>query len=84
MPWTEGGAKPLSHPGCPRFYLFIHGNTHRERQRHRQREKQAPHRKPDVGLDPWTLGSLPEPKEDAQPLSHPDIPSGPISKNISE
>ena len=26
--------------------------TQRERQRHRQREKQAPHREPDVGLDP--------------------------------
>ena len=21
-PWTEGGAKPLSHPGCPVFPLF--------------------------------------------------------------
>ena len=34
----------------------------RERQRHRQREKQAPCRKPDVGLDPRNLGSRPEPK----------------------
>ena len=42
----------------------------RERQRHRQREKQAPCRKPDVGLDPGTPGSRPEPKADAQPLSH--------------
>ena len=25
----------------------------------------------DVGLDPRTLGSQPEPKADAQPLSHP-------------
>ena len=24
-----------------------------------------------MGLDPRTLGSLPEPKEDAQPLRHP-------------
>ena len=27
MPWAEGGAKPLSHPGCPlpvNFYLFIY------------------------------------------------------------
>ena len=29
----------------------------RERQRHRQREKQAPHREPDVGLDPGFPGS---------------------------
>ena len=47
-----------------RFYLFIH-ETHRERQRHRQREKQAPCGEPDVGLDPRTLGSQPEPKADA-------------------
>ena len=42
-----------------------------EKQRHRQREKQAPCREPDVGLDPGTPGSRPEPKADAQPLSHP-------------
>ena len=44
-----------------RFYLFIH-ERHRERgggQRHRQREKQAPHRKPDMGLDPGSPGSHP-------------------------
>ena len=46
----------------------------RERQKHRQREKQAPCREPDVGLDPGTWGSHPEPKADAQPLSHPGIP----------
>ena len=36
-------------------------DTERERegQRHRQREKQAPCRKPDVGLDPRTPGSGP-------------------------
>ena len=34
----------------------------RERQRRRQREKQAPHREPDVGLDPRTPGSRPEPE----------------------
>ena len=45
-----------------------------ERQRHRQREKQAPSREPDVKLDPRTPGSRPEPKADAQPLSHPGIP----------
>ena len=47
---------------------------HRERQRHRQREKQAPRGEPNVGLNPRTPGSRPEPKADAQPLSHPGIP----------
>ena len=44
---------------------FIHllmRETEREKQRHRQREKQAPCRKPDVGLHPGTPGSHPEPK----------------------
>ena len=50
--------------------LFMR-HIYRERQRHRQREKQAPRREPNVGLDPRTPGSRPEPKEDAQPLSHP-------------
>ena len=31
--------------------------------------------KPDVGLNPQTLASQPEPKVDAQPLSHPGTPS---------
>ena len=47
-PWAEGGAKPLSHQGCPPFiyfyllsfkdfiYLFM-----REREREREREAQA-------------------------------------------
>ena len=34
----------------------------RERRRHRQREKQASRGERDVGLDPRTLGSRPEPK----------------------
>ena len=34
-------------------------DTERRRQRHRQREKQAPCRKPDVGLDPGSTGSRP-------------------------
>ena len=57
-----------------RFYLFIrerHTERERERQRHRQREKQVPCREPDVGLDPRTPESHPEPKADAHPLSHP-------------
>ena len=45
-----------------------------ERQRHRQREKQASHREPNVGLDPGTAGSHPEPKVDAQPLSYSRVP----------
>ena len=52
-----------------RFYLFIH-----ERQRQKQREKQAPCRKPNVGLDPRTKGSHPELKADTQLLSHPGTP----------
>ena len=47
----------------------------KERQRPRQREeKQTPCREPDVGLDPGTSGSHPEPKADTQPLSHPAAP----------
>ena len=41
-PWTEGGAKPLSHRGCPRCRLFkfyfncvIIFNAHRDKQRER-------------------------------------------------
>ena len=54
------------------IYLFIR-DTER-RQRHRQREKQPPCRESDVGLDPGTTGSCPEPKADAQPLGHPGVP----------
>ena len=39
-----------------------------------QREKQAPSGEPDVRLDLRTPGSRPEPKADAQPLSHPGTP----------
>ena len=49
-------------------------DTEIEKQRHRQREKQAPCRKPNVGLDPGTPRSCPEPKADAQPLKHPGAP----------
>ena len=61
-----------------RFYLFIH-ERHRVRQRHRQREKRAPCRDPDAELDPRTLGSCPELKADAQPLSHSGVPTNSIS-----
>ena len=51
-----------------------HTHTHSER----QREKQAPCREPYAGLDPRTPGSHPEPKADAQPLSHPGAPDSDI------
>ena len=57
-------------------------DTQRERQRHRQREKQAPRREPDVGLDPGTPGSRPEPKADTQLLSHPGIPPSGLNGKI--
>ena len=65
-----------------KIYLFI-PERHRERQRHRQREKQAPCREPDVGLDPETPGSRPEPKVDAKPLSHPGVPTSEVSQLFS-
>ena len=45
-----------------------------ERVKDRQREKQAPCGEPNVGLDPRTPGSPPEPKSDAPPLSPPGVP----------
>ena len=45
-------------------------DTEREKQRPRQREKQAPSKEPDAVC----LGSHPEPKADAQPLSNPGVP----------
>ena len=39
--------------------IFYDSHRERERQRHRQREKQAPCRKPDMGLDPVSPGSHP-------------------------
>ena len=45
----------------------------RDREAERQREKQAPHRKPDAGLDPRTPRSCPGLKAGAKPLSHPGI-----------
>ena len=52
------------------------------RQRRRQREKQAPCREPNAGLDPGTPGSHPEPKADAQPLSHPGVPEHTVLKKF--
>ena len=42
--------------------------------KHEQREGQSMIREPSEGLDPRTLGSRPEPKAEAQPLSHPGVP----------
>ena len=59
--------------------MFIH-ERYREREAETQaegegeREKQAPCREPDVGLDPGSPGSCPEPKAGAKPLSHPGVP----------
>ena len=50
------------------IYLFMRDTLG---QRRRQREKQAPRRELDAELDPRTPGSHPEPKADAQHLSHP-------------
>ena len=49
-------------------------DTERE-EGHRQKEKQAPRREPDMGLDPRTRGSHPEPQADAQPLSPTGAPA---------
>ena len=50
-------------------------DTEGEAETHRQSEKQAPCREPNVGLNPGSPGSCPEPKADTQPLSHPGIPN---------
>ena len=42
------------------FFFFLIHERHRESER--QREQQAPCREPDVGLDPGTAKSCPEPK----------------------
>ena len=49
-------------------------DTERKRQRHRQRERQASCTEPNVGLNPGSPESHPEPKAGAKPLSHPGIP----------
>ena len=57
------------------MHLFIH-----ERQREEGRDTGRGESRllagslPDVGLDPRTPGSRPEPKADAQLLSHPGVP----------
>ena len=56
-------------------------DTEREAERQRQ-EKQAPCKEPDAGFDPGTPGSCPEPKTDAQPLSHPGVPCASFKKKF--
>ena len=63
------------------IYLFMI-ERERGRQRNRRREKQAPCRKPDVGLDPGTPGSCPGPKAGAKPLRHPGIPIRPFLPSV--
>lgn len=63
---------------CAAFFffkiLFMYSwETQRERQRNRQREKQAPHKEPDVGLDPRTPRLRPGWKAGAKSLSNPRI-----------
>ena len=50
------------------MYLFM---TDTQREAETQAEGEAGS---DGGIDPRTPGSRPEPKADAQPLSHPGIP----------
>ena len=62
------------------IYVFIR-NAEREAG-HRQREKQRPSREPGVRLGPRTQWSCPEPKADAQLLSHPGIPTKSFNTKI--
>ena len=58
------------------YFLFIH-ERHTERGRDIGRREAGSSSGAYVGLDPGTPGSHPESKADAQPLSHPGIPTGP-------
>ena len=54
-------------------HTHTHTHTHTHRGRDTGRGRSRLHREPNVGLDPRTPGSRPEPKADAQPLSHPGV-----------
>ena len=63
------------------FYLVIHErHTEREREAETQAEGEVP--QADVGLDPRVPGSRSGLKADAQPLSHPGVPSCAFFKKI--
>ena len=62
-PWAEGGAKPLSHPGCPqlffffRFYLFEREQAQAEGGAEGEGEAGSwLSKEPDAGFNPMTLG----------------------------
>ena len=55
----------------------------RDTEREAEGEKQAPCRDPNVGLDPGTPESHPEPKPDAQSLSYPGITIKAFYKNLT-
>ena len=56
--------------------LTERAHKQREHQREREKEKEAPpmSNKPNMGLDPRTLRSSPEPKADASPMEPPWCP----------
>ena len=56
-----------------RFYLFIH-ERHTERGRDIGRGRSRLPMEPDMGLDPRTPRSRPEPTADPQPMSHTGVP----------
>ena len=59
------------------IFLIYSWETHKERERGRDIEGEAGSLQgAPCGAQSWTLGSHPELKADAQPLSHPGIPSG--------
>ena len=64
----DPGSNPTSGSRCM--------ETEREREAETQAGGEAGfmHREPDVGFDPGSPGSRPEPKAGAKPLRHPGIP----------
>ena len=69
-----------------KIYVFIH-DRHREREAETQAEGEAGSlQEPNAGLDPGSgiPGSHPEPKAEAQQLSHPDIQNKKTKKNFKK
>ena len=50
-------------------------DTEREAETSAEGEAGSMHLEPDVGFDPWSPESRPEPKAGTKPLRHPGIPS---------